>query len=317
MRQEMAEKLRTIYETAYHSGNFSGVLGVYENGDPIYEAALGLSDIEKNIPLRLESRFDLASITKQFTTAAIMLLSQRGQLSILDEIDKYFPGIPYPGVTVEMLMNHTGGLPDEDWCIQFLDDTSKPIDNDTLLALVMAKPPKPLFAPGEGWAYSNIAYELLAMIVEQASGIGFERFLKDELFTPAGMANTAVYHRYSGLPALDCATNSYEYEEGRYITPDLSSSAPFVVPLEGVNGAGLVYTDIRDMAKWDMALREGCVLSNDLQAAMRKSVDCEDGRHYGYGWFVEKDGAVVRHSGGWPGYTNHFYRNLENGRMLL
>lgn len=310
-------RLQEIFERAYENEVFSGVLGVYQDGEPIYEAALGLSDIEKNSPLTVDSRFDLASITKQFTTAAIMLLKDRGLLSVTDEIDKFFPGIPYPGVTVEMLMNHTGGLPDEDWCIQFLTDTGKPIDNDTLLKLIMTMPPNPLFKPGEGWTYSNIAYELLAMIVEQVSGVGFEDFLKNELFLPAGMEHTFIYHRYSGLPPLDHATNSYDYEENRFIEPDKSSSAPFVVPLEGVNGAGLVYTDIRDMAKWDVALRQGRILSEELQAEMRKPVDCEDGRQYGYGWFIEKNGAVVRHSGGWPGYVNHYYRNRENGRMLI
>ena len=138
-----------------------------------------------------------------------MILKGRGLLHVEDDIGVYFPGIPYSGVSVKMLMNHTGGLPDEDWCVQYLDDKSKPIDNDTLLDLVMSKPPQPIFSPGEGWMYSNLAYELLAMIVERVSGIGFEGFLRDEIFLPAGMSETSVRHRYSGLPALPDATSIY------------------------------------------------------------------------------------------------------------
>ena len=311
------KKLHDIFLNAHQTGIFNGVVGAYQYGDPIYQAALGLSDIEKKQPLTLSSRFDLASITKQFTTSAVMLLKEKGKLNVDDNIEMYFPGIPYPGVSIKMLMNHTGGLPDEDWCVQYLEDTSKSINNDTLLNLVMTKPPQPLFAPGEGWTYCNLTYELLAMIIEQVSGMGFEEFLRDEIFIPADMRETSVYHRYSNLAPLENATNSYDWENDRWLLPEHSSVAAGTIPLEGVNGAGLVYSTIGDMCKWDKSLREGRVLSHSLQAEMRESVDCGDGRRYGYGWFVEREGRAVRHSGGWPGYINHYYRDLQSGAMLI
>ena len=165
--------------------------------------------------------------------------------------------------------------------------------------------------------YSNLAYELLAMIVERVSAVGFEEFLRDEIFLPADMRKTSVYHRYSGLPALPDATSSYLWEDEKWTLPEHSSAAANTVPLEGVNGAGLVYSTIGDMRKWDEALREGRVLSHSLQAEMREAADCGDGRKYGCGWFVEREGGVIRHSGGWPGYTNHFYRDLQSGTMLI
>jgi len=313
-------RLRCIFEDAHKNGVFNGVVGIYKGESVLYEAALGLSDISLNQNLSISSRFDLASVTKQFTTSAIMLLKSEGKLNIDDDISKYFPGIPYPGVTTRMLMNHTAGLPDEDWCVQFLEDTSKPITNDVLLDIVMSKPPASLFAPCQGWTYSNLAYELLAMIVEKVTNIGFEEFLADRIFKPAGMEETAVYHRYSGLSPLPNISNSYVWENDMWTLPEDSEQAKFTVPLEGVNGAGLVYSTVRDMRKWDTALREGKILSHSLQAEMREAVDCgeeREGKQYGFGWFIEKDGNVVRHSGGWPGYINHYYRNLKSGAVLV
>ena len=313
----LKEKLHDIFSNAHQNGIFNGVIGTYQHGTPVYQAAHGLADIKNKQPLTLSSRFDLASVTKQFTTSAIMLLKEKGKLNTDDNIELYFPGIPYPGVSVKMLMNHTSGLPDEDWCVQYLDDTSKPINNNILLNIVKTKPPQPLFAPGEGWTYSNLAYELLAMIVEQVSGTGFEEFLRNEIFIPAGMLETSVYHRYSNLPPLENSAKSYVWEDDKWLLPEDSSAAAFTIPLEGVNGAGLVYSTISDMCKWDTILREGRILSLNLQAEMRETVDCGDGRKYGYGWFVENEGYVVRHSGGWPGYINHYYRDLKNGAMLI
>jgi len=310
------KKLSSVFEDAHQKGIFNGTVGIYQGETTLYEAALGLSDIDKNEPLSLASRFDLASVTKQFTTTAIMILKAQGKLNTDDNIDKYFPGIPYPGVTVKMLMNHTGGIPDEDWCIQFLEDTSKPITNDVLLNFVMTKPPQPLFAPEKGWQYSNLAYELLAMIIEKASGVDFEKFLTDEIFTPANMQETMVYHRYSGLPPLPNITNSYVWENNCWTLPENAEHANATVPLEGVNGAGLVYSTVGDMRKWDTALHQGHILSHSLQAEMREAVECGDGRKYGYGWFVDRDGNVVRHSRGWPGYINHYYRNIKTGTVL-
>ncbi len=225
--------------------------------------------------------------------------------------------MPYPGVTLEMLLNHTGGLPDEDWCIEFLDRTDRPIGNAELIEILENHPPAPLFEPGKGWAYSNIAYELAASIVEKAADCRFEAFLRRELFAPAGMTATAVYHRYAGAPAPEGFADSRVVENGALARPEASAGARFIVPLEGVNGAGRVYTNIGDMGRWDAALRTGRILNETAQARLRAWVDTGTGERYGLGWFIDEGGALLRHGGFWPGYVNEFARWPEAGRALI
>ena len=314
---DMVSRLRALIEEAEASGVLNGTIGIYENGQPLLEMACGMSDFALGEKMSLDSTFDLASITKQFTCSAICLLEARGQLSVTDKLSKYIEGIPYD-VTLEMLMNHTGGLPDEDWIVQFLDDRTKPVGNDKMLEIIRTQPAAPLFAPGEGWCYSNIAYELLAPVVEIVSGRNFEDFLREEFFIPAGMEYTRVHHRYMNLPAPHKATNSYCVEDGHLVEPDKSKGAEFIVTLEGVNGAGLVYTCIGDMNKWDQALRKGEILSLDVQKKMWKAVPCtRPGETYGYGWFITEDGAWIHHSGGWPGYINQFYRHAKKPLTMI
>lgn len=314
---DMISRLRALIEEAEANGILNGTIGVYENGLPLIEMACGMSDFALGEKMSVDATFDLASITKQFTCSAICLLEARGLLSVTDKISKYIEGIPYD-VTLEMLMNHTSGMPDEGWAVQFLEDCSHPITNDKLIEILRAQPAEPLFAPGEGWCYSNIAYELLAPVVEIVSGRNFEDFLREEFFLPAGMEHTRVHHRYMNLPAPHKATNSYCFEEGHLVEPDKSKGADFIVTLEGVNGAGLVYSSIGDMNKWDQALRKGNVLSPEIQQKMWKKVPTtRPGESYGYGWFFTEDGQWIHHSGGWPGYINQFYRRIDRPLTMV
>ncbi len=317
MRAIDEKGLRALFEGAAARGAFHGAVGVYEGGRAVYEYAAGLADFDAPRPLRPDSLFDLASVTKQFTASAVALLWQHGKLSWDDPLQKFFPKVPYPGVTLEMLLNHTGGLPDEDWCIEFLDRTDRPIGNAELIEILENHPPAPLFEPGKGWAYSNIAYELAASIVEKAADCGFEAFLRRELFAPAGMTATAVYHRYAGAPAPEGFADSRVVENGALARPEASAGARFIVPLEGVNGAGLVYTNIGDMGRWDAALRTGRILNETAQARLRAWVDTGTGERYGLGWFIDEGGALLRHGGFWPGYVNEFARWPEAGRALI
>ncbi len=309
--------LKALFADAAARNAFHGAVGVYEGGRAVYEYAAGLADFDAGRPLSTDSLFDLASVTKQFTASAVMLLWQRGKLSPGDSLQKYYPKVPYPGVTLEMLLNHTGGLPDEDWCVQFLGRTDRPASNADLIEILENQPAAPLFRPGGGWAYSNIAYELAASIVEKTADCGFEDFLKRELFAPAGMEATTVYHRYAGAPVPEGFADSRVIENGNLARPDASAGARFIIPLEGVNGAGLVYTNVGDMCRWDTALRGGRLLNEAAQARMRMPVDTGTGEQYGLGWFIAEGGALMRHGGFWPGYVNEFSRWPEAGRTLV
>ena len=310
-------QIERLCSEAEDQGVLNGVLGLYKDYAPILELACGISDFDAAKPMRVDSVFDLASITKQFTTAAVMLLSQRGLLKPEDPLAHYIKGIPYD-VTLEMLMNHTSGMPDEEWCVQFLTDRTHPINNDKLIEILRTHKPEPLFAPGAGWCYSNIAYEILASVVERVSGRDFERFLMEEFFIPAGMKRTRVHHRFMGLPEPEHMAHSRVWENGALVPPEKSAGAEFIVPLEGVNGAGLVYTCVGDMNLWDKALREGKILTRETQREMLTPVPTtRPGEDYGYGWFITRDRRWIHHSGGWPGYINQFYRRPDRPMCLV
>ena len=328
------ELIENYVRKAHEKGVFTGTWLYAENGEIISKGAVGYRDPEDRLPMQEDSVFDLASVTKQFTAAAVMLLRRRGLLDLEDEITKFFPEIPFKGVTIRNLLTHTGGLPDYmDWVKQTAKEENRIPGNDIIVRFLCESGEEAEFAPGEGWEYSNTGYCLLAAIVEKVSGIKFEEFLEQNIFGPAGMASTHVYHRRKdGLTIDNLACGLVvEYGGDRFMLPDDSEHNDYVVPLDGVNGDGLVHSNIFDLFKWDRVLREGKLLTPDEQKLMYTPAklangeiagdpDDEDGSEYGFGWFVENDpelGLIVCHSGGWPGYSTWYQRYIDSDRVLI
>ena len=328
--------LDTLARDAFAKGGFNGAWLYAENGEIVSKGAVGFSDLEDKVPLREDSLFDLASVSKQFTAAAVMLLRRRGLLSLEDEITKFFPEIPYRGVTVRHLLNHTGGLPDYmDW----VDETAKKentIPNNAVIVRFLCECGEaPSFAPGEQFEYSNTGYCLLAQIVETVAGVPFEKFLRDNVFEPAGMHATRVYHRRMDkieIPNLAWGL-SLPLGADRYELPDDLPEESAAVTCDGANGDGLVHSNVLDLFQWDRALRAGTVLTKEEQALMAtpgrlnngeicidKDGDDDPDYGYGFGWDVLNDpdfGLIVCHSGGWPGYSTWYERFVDADRVLI
>ena len=319
---------------ACEKGAFNGTWLYAENGEIISKGAIGWSDPADTVPLREDMVFDLASVSKQFTATAVMLLRRRGLLDLDDEITRFFPEIPYKGVTIRHLLHHTGGLPDYmDW----VDETAKRENtipgNDVIVRFLCECGEEPVFAPGEKWEYSNTGYCLLAEIVEKVSGVKFEDFLRDNIFEPAGMHATRVYHRRKDrltIPNLAWGL-SLPLGGDRYAIPDdLPEESP-VVTCDGANGDGLVHSNVFDLFRWDRALRAETVLTKEEQALMytpcrlssgEPGIDEDNGVEYGYGfgWDVLDDprfGLIACHSGGWPGYSTWYERFVDADRVLI
>lgn len=319
---------------AHEKGAFTGTWLYAENGEILSKGALGWSDPDDSVPLTEESVFDLASVTKQFTASAVMILRRRGLLDLDDEITRFFPEIPYRGVTVRNLLNHTGGLPDYmDWVAETARKEGRIPGNDVIVRFLCECGEEPDFAPGEGWKYSNTGYCLLARIAEKVSGTRFEDLLEKELFIPAGMTSTHVCHRRMDGTEPDGLAVGLVLVTGddRYRVPDDTEEYGYVVQLDGANGDGLVHSGIMDLFRWDRALRDGKILTPEEQEMMYTpgkllngetagDPDDEDGDAYGFGWYPEKDpglGLIVRHSGGWPGYNIWYERFIDADRVLI
>ncbi len=314
--------------------SFNGAWLYAEKGEIVSKGALGFRDPENTLPITEDTVFQLASVTKQFTAAAVMLLMRQGLLSLEDEITKFFPEVPYPGVTVRHLLTHTSGIPDyfddADWFIRIWEEEKRVPGNDEILRFLRETKAKPYFAPGDGLHYSNTGYNLLALLVERLSGVPFEEFLQKNIFEPAGMTSTRCCHiRRDGVPFENYAQATV-YDDEKCVADIDSAEDGDVAAFDGLNGDDYVYTNIFDMFKWDRALREGKVLAPEEQQLMYTPCklgngedavyDEDDKLGYGFGWGIALDeeyGLIVSHSGGMPGVATWFERFIDADRVLV
>ena len=327
MMQKMARE-------SFEKGGFNGAWLYAEKGEVVSKGVCGFRDPEDTKPITEDTIFQLASVSKNFTAAAVMLLVREGKLGLENEITRYFPELPYPGVTVRQLLNHTSGIPDyfddADWFFKIWKEEKRVPGNDEILRFLCETGAKPYFAPGEGLQYSNTGYNLLALLAERRSGMPYEEFLQKNIFEPAGMTATRCCHiRRDGVPFENHAQATV-FEDGRYVADVDSAAYGDVVAFDGLNGDDYVYTNLFDLLIWDQALRAGKILTLEEQELMYTPAklasgedavyDADDGLGYGFGWGVCRDealGRIVSHSGGMPGVATWFERFLDADRVLV
>lgn len=324
---------KTIMENfvreAYEKGVFTGTWLYAEHGEVVSKGAVGFRDSGDTLPMKEDSIFNLASVSKQFTASAIMLLMRKGLLSLDDEIMKFFPQIPYKGVTVRHLLTHTGGLPDYmDWVIETAKAENRIPGNEVIVRFLAESGEEPEFRPGERYEYSNTGYSLLAQIVEKVSGVPFEDFMKQNVFEPACLTSTFVGHPYKDGITIENGVCGMFRGEGGFISAEDTGEKDYFTLLDGGAGCGFVYSNILDLFKWDKALRENLVLSAEEQKLMSapamlnngEPVDNDEGRSYGFGWGIENDenlGLILTHAGGWAGFNTWFERFIDANRVFV
>ena len=324
--------MENLAREAFEKGAFNGAWLYAEKGEVVSKGAYGWRDAEDTLPMREDTIFEMASVTKMFTAAAVLLLVREGKLGLDEEYAKYFPEYPYPGVTIRHLLTHTSGMPDFDveaMVAPVLEEEKRIPACGEMIRMIRKAGGEPTGAPGETWNYSDVGYTLLANAVEKASGVPFEAFLQERVFGPAGMKDSGIYHtRRDGRPSDRFARNMV-LEDGGLVPSDVSEkTAPYVVGSDGLNGCDYLYTTVSDMLAWDRALREGTVLT--LKEQKLAYTPCvlnsgepyadEDGEGYGFGWGIsndEKFGLVVSHSGGMPGLNTWFERFVDADRVLV
>ncbi len=276
---------------------------VLKDGEAVVRRGTGLADLEAGTAVTPQTHFRLASVSKQFTAAAILLLAQDGRLTLDDPAAKWLPSLPPAtrGITLRHLLTHSSGIVDyED--LMAPDATEQVHDADVLRLLEGED--RLYFAPGAGYRYSNSGYALLALVVERASGRRYADFLRERIFEPLGM--TAVAYE-QGVSTVPHRAYGYSFEDGRWIRTDQS-------PTSAVLGDGGIYASIDDLAKWDAALYDDRLLSDALRAdafTVHTPIHDEiDVAGYGYGWRVGKGGSAgaLWHSGETIGFRNVIVR---------
>lgn len=186
-----SQNIESIVDSFVRADQFSGVVLMADNGSVVFEKAYGYSNFADNSPMKKSDIFELASVSKQFTAMVIMMLQEKGKLYFDDSVSQYL-SIPYKGITIRHLLNHTSGLPDYQAIMDQYWDKSKVAGNADILDYLNKYQPPVLFEPGNKYNYSNTGYVFLASIAEKASGINFIEYCRKEIFKKIGMKDTDI-----------------------------------------------------------------------------------------------------------------------------
>ncbi len=306
----IARKLDSFYAKQVAAG-FNGAVLLGYKGHVMYERYFGWADKEAGVRWHQGSASQLASTTKTFTSAAILLLHQGKFLNIEDKVTTYLPDFPYPDITVKMLLNHRSGLIDYyKWMPGFLKDTKTPIGNDSVMKIFVERHPKQIFRTNSKFDYSNSNYLYLASIIEAVSDMTYKDFMKKYIFDPLGMKNTFVFDAEEGFPAH--ATVSYAANWARE-------------PLrfdDGVYGDKGIHSTVQDMYRWDQSFYQHKLLTQATQelAYAPCSFETPGVKNYGLGWrmLCYPDGnKIIFHNGWWHGNNTCFTRFIDDNFTIV
>jgi CubicO group peptidase (beta-lactamase class C family) len=267
---------------------------VIHDGRTVVRRSYGLADLDAKTPVTPSTNYRLASVTKQFTAAAIVALVDEGKVGLGDPIETWLPSLPVKGITVQQLLTHTSGVIDyED--LMPAETTVQILDAGVLRLLESEN--RTYFAPGTAYQYSNSGYALLALIVERASGKTFATFLRDRIFAPLGMRNTLAFE--NGISTVANRAYGHSFIDGAWKRTDQSTTS-------AVLGDGGVYSSIDDLAKWDAALYD----RRFARAFVPRTATRDPGVDYGFGWRISayRNERMVWHSGETRGFRNVILR---------
>ena len=290
---------------------FSGAVLIAKDNKILLYQGYGMADREKGTPITAETLFDIGSITKQFTASAIMKLKETGKLSVNDKITNYFDNVPDDKreITIHQLLTHTSGLK------SYSGEDYDLVDNNKVIAEIMKTPLR--FRPGAKYAYSNVGYTLLALIIEKVSGQQYEDFVYDKIFHPAGLEQTGyirpswkkeqIAHGYNGLTDQGTPLDYAWYGDG---------------PSWNLRGNGGLISTLGDLFRWHLALEKNSVLtksSKEMMITQQISGEKSD-TFYGYGWQISQTSRGTRevsHTGSNDNFYANFARYIDERIVMI
>jgi CubicO group peptidase (beta-lactamase class C family) len=299
--QQVAAKVDEYMNAAVKAEGFSGSILVARDGSPVASKGYGLANIELDVPNTPQTVFRLASLTKQFTAVATMMLQERGKLNTGDSICKYLDNCPaaWQPITIRHLLTHTSGIPNYTSFPDFAKTSVLPATHESFIGRFRDKPLE--FVPGEKFNYNNSGYYLLGVIVERAAGKSYEDFLQENIFTPLGMKNTGFDH-----PARIIKNRAAGYEgQGERI-----HNASYIDMSHGF-AAGAIVSTTEDLLLWDKALYTDKLISRkSLDEMFTPFKDLSPTKNYAYAWWLEKqsDHQAISHSGHINGFSTYIMR---------
>ena len=298
---KVQHKLDSLLKRINKRHDFHGAVLVAKKGRLIYENQIGYADFRKKTKLNSESVFQLASVSKQFTATAIMMLKERGQLKLTDTITKYFPKFPFKDITIKHLLNHTSGLPKYFWVAEHEWTKKTPPSNAEMMAFLESSSTASLFfRPGRNFDYSNTGYFVLASIIEKISNSRFSEFLEKNIFAPLQMHNSYAYS-YKVDPIKKNQLIGYRLYRGwRHLRINGTVN-------DAIVGDKNIYSTHKDLLKWVNGLNNGSLISKNSLEQMYTRGKTKYGRNvpYGFGFRIDSknDDKVAYHYGKWNGFS--------------
>jgi CubicO group peptidase (beta-lactamase class C family) len=297
------QKMEEFIQAHLATGKFMGAVLVARGDEVLFQGGFGKANLELDVPNSPETEFRLGSLTKQFTAAAILQLQDQGRLNVNDTLDKYLPDAPHAGeVTLSQLLSHSSGIPDPPELAEGSNGSGLRLAHttDEMISQIVGQPLE--FTPGSQYKYCNICYMILGRVIEEVSGQSYADYLEEHIFQPAGMTATGIDEPSLVLPHR---ASGYTWNGETY------SNSEFV-DLSNVGAAGVLYSTVGDMYKWDRALYSDKLLSPAAREAFfTPRISKGDGSRYAYGWAIREtpEHTLAEHSGGVNGFVTFVIRD--------
>lgn len=309
-------QLSQFFDSTLLDNGFNGGILIAKNGSVIYEKYAGYANLRTKDSITANTSMHIASTSKTFTGIAILRLIQEQKLSLNDSINKFFPGFPYAGITVKMLLSHRSGLPNY---LYFMSNNKWGLDekgkwnkqfarNEDVLQMMMEKRPDPTGSVNSRFNYCNTNYVLLAMIIEKVTGQTFPQYMQQKYFGPLQMTNTYVFTLKDTLTATPSFTGNGTYWDFDF--------------LDATYGDKNIYSTPQDLLKWDQALYTDQVISPALldSAFTPYSNEKPSIHNYGLGWRMQNlpnGKKIVYHFGKWHGNNAAFTRLMDEKATII
>lgn len=286
-------------------------VAVVKDGQLVHSEGYGMANLEWDCPIRPDTVFRLASITKQFTATAIMLLEQQGKLRLDDSLTTHLPGYPVHDrtITITQLLNHTSGIKSYTGLDNFVKDLAKKdMAPSDLLASFQDLPPD--FEPGARFLYNNSGYHLLGLIIEKIAGTSYEQFIQQHIFQPLDMNHSYYMHNETIIPQR--ASGYDKTKEGYRQADYINMMIPYA--------AGSLGSTVEDLVRWDAALHTERLLDRATQERMYTPVQLADGstEPYGFGFGINsyEGHRLIHHGGGIFGFHTFIARFIDDKAMI-
>ncbi|WP_183562392.1 serine hydrolase domain-containing protein [Mucilaginibacter sp. SP1R1] len=311
------KRIDAVMQELHRTRGFNGNVLVAKKGKIIYENAIGWADYLHRDSLKLSSQFELASVTKTMTSTAILMLMERGKLTLDDNVKKFFPDFPYEGVTIRLLLTHRSGMMNY---VYFVDDIyrsqhlnqKKGLTNADAMKMIAQYKPRPFNVPNKRFLYNNSNFMVLGAIIEKVSGMSYADFMKQNVFAPASMVHTHVYSKavYDKIPV-----DVVGHDRGQW---KYSVAQNF---LDGPVGDKGIYSTVGDLFLFDRALRAGRLLKQATldSAYVPRNPMLHGHFSYGYGWriFEAPGQQVIYHTGWWHGFRHIYLRDMKSDITIV